>query len=85
MTGCGCTGFTHGPGCGQRPERPLMTGQPGAALNPDDLILADYDLHMGKEFRQPLTFPAPEQAAHVAGVRVQRGVERRDGWLAWPP
>jgi hypothetical protein len=55
-----------------------MTGQPGAVLNPDDLILADYDLHMGKEFRQPSPPPTPEQAAHVAEIFARNHVEDWD-------
>jgi hypothetical protein len=53
MTGCGCTGFTHGQDCPDRPDRPLMTSQPAGTLNPDDLILAAYDLDLGKLMTAP--------------------------------
>jgi hypothetical protein len=55
MRTCGCTGFAHDYDCSQRPDRPLMTSRPAGTLNPDDLVLADYDLHMGKEFRREFT------------------------------
>jgi hypothetical protein len=51
MRTCGCTGFTCGLDCPQRPDRPLMTGQPGAVLTPDDVILAGCELDLEDSWR----------------------------------
>lgn len=46
VSGCGCPGFVHRPGCEKRPERVPVLDRPAATLTRETVILGIYELEL---------------------------------------